>query len=153
MTTESLRVGIRVADVAAARTFYLGLSFEEEGVIPGPDGEPVMAILKRHSVLLILDALVGMPFPDTERERMIQAGPRGLGVALGMTVDDLTATYEYCRARGCEITAEPNDEPWGDRVFECIDPYGYVWEFSTPITTVETDQALSDTAASWFGSN
>jgi hypothetical protein len=25
------------------------------------------------------------------------------------------------------------DEVWGERVFECRDPFGYVWEFSQPV--------------------
>ena len=150
MVQESLRVGIRVADVDAARAFYLGLGFEERGVVPGADGRPVMAILHYRGAHLLLDALVGMPFPDTERERMTRAGPRGLGVAIGLTVDDLAGVYEYCRLQGCEITAEPSDQPWGDRVFECVDPNGYVWEFSAPAVGVAPDQGLADTAATWF---
>jgi uncharacterized glyoxalase superfamily protein PhnB len=130
---ESLRVGIRVPDVEQARTFYCGLGFEEVGTIPGPDGPPVLAILHWRGAHLILEALDGMPFQDSTRERQIQEGPRGLGVAIGMAVDDLVSVYEYCQTHGCEITSEPNDEPYGDRVFECFDPYGYLWEFSMPM--------------------
>ena len=109
-----------------------------------------MAILHYRGAHLLLDALVGMPFPDSDRERMTQAGPRGLGVAIGMTVDALSPVYEYCRRNGCEITAEPSVQPWGDRVFECIDPHGYVWELSMPVAEVAPEQALADTARTWF---
>jgi hypothetical protein len=53
-----------------------------------------MTILEREGVMLIADALVGMPFADSDRERQIQAGPRGLGVAIGLGVDDLESTYQ-----------------------------------------------------------
>lgn len=66
---ESLRVGIRVPDVEQARTFYCGLGFEEVGTIPGPDGPPVLAILHWRGAHLILEALDGMPFQDSTRER------------------------------------------------------------------------------------
>ena len=40
---------------------------------------------------LLVDALVGMPFADSGRERRTQAGPRGLGVVIGIRVDDVEA--------------------------------------------------------------
>jgi catechol 2,3-dioxygenase-like lactoylglutathione lyase family enzyme len=110
MVAGRFRVGLRVADVEAAAAFYGGLGFVELGSVPDPDDRPVMVILEREGVQLIVDALVGMPFADTERERRIQAGPRGLGVAIGLGVDDLEATYAYCAKAGCDITSEPMDE-------------------------------------------
>lgn len=148
---ESLRVGIRVPDVEQARTFYCGLGFEEVGTIPGPDGPPVLAILHWRGAHLILEALDGMPFQNSTREHQIQEGPRGLGVAIGMSVDDLASVYEYCQTHGCVITAEPNDEPYGDRVFECFDPYGYLWEFSMPIAEQDPERAVAETSNEWFG--
>ncbi len=132
MTAAPFRIGLRVADVAVAAEFYLGLGFTEVGRVLGPEGQPVMAILAWGDAHLLLDALVGMPFPDTACERQTQPGPRGLGVAVGLTVDDLDAPLEYCRTHDCQVTAEPADQPWGDRVFECLDPWDYLWEFSTP---------------------
>jgi uncharacterized glyoxalase superfamily protein PhnB len=145
------RVGLRVGDVAAAARFYGGLGFEPIGSVPNPDGQPVFAILERGPVKLTVDALEGMPFPDGERERATRRGPRGLGVAIGMAVDDLEATYAYCTEAGCEITSEPMDEAWGDRVFACIDPFGYEWEFSHPIPGAAVEDGLAAVQASWFG--
>ena len=110
-----------------------------------------MTILEREGVMLIVDALRGMPFPDSDRERQIQAGPRGLGVAIGLGVDDLEPAYRYCRDAGCEITCEPMDEAWGDRVFECIDPFGYVWEFSQSISGRDDADGFEAVRESWFG--
>jgi catechol 2,3-dioxygenase-like lactoylglutathione lyase family enzyme len=121
----SFRVGLRVSDVPAAMRFYGGLGFEEAGDVANRDGEPVMAMRKWADVLLIADALVGMPFPDSEREQRIQRGPLGLGVMIGLMVNDLNATYAYCTEAGCEITCEPMNEAWEVRVFVCLDPLGY----------------------------
>lgn len=151
MVAAAFRVGLRVGDVVAAARLYRGFGFDEVGSVPGPDGQPVMTILGRGDVQLIVDALVGMPFPDSERERRTQTGPRGLGVAIGLGVDDLAASYEYCRSSGCTITSEPMDEAWGDRVFECLDPFGYQWEFSQPIKDWEPAAGLEATQTSWFG--
>jgi uncharacterized glyoxalase superfamily protein PhnB len=143
------RVGLRVTDVTEAARFYRGLGFTEVGTVPGDDGRAVMSILQRDGVLLLVDALVGMPFAPTEREHQVQNGPRGLGVALGLGVDDLAATYAYCHAQGCLITAEPADAAYGDRVFECIDPFGYLWEMSQPVAAVPTHEALRALREDW----
>lgn len=42
-------------------------------------------------------------------------------------------------------------EARGDQVFECADPFGYVWEFSQPIAELALDDALTATRAQWFG--
>jgi uncharacterized glyoxalase superfamily protein PhnB len=147
----SIRVGLRVDDVPAAVEFYRGLGFEQVGSVPDPDGEPVLAILKRGDANLIVDALVGLPFPDTQRERQIQRGPRGLGLVIGLEVDDLGATYAYCTETRCEITCEPMDEPWGERLFTCLDPFGYEWKFSVPIPGTDGAEGTEATRESWFG--
>jgi uncharacterized glyoxalase superfamily protein PhnB len=85
----------------------------------------------------------------TTSARLGRAGPRGLGVAIGIGVDDLDASYDYCRTNGCAIRSEPTDEPWGDRVFECLDPFGYLLEISQPVADVPVDDALTATAEHW----
>jgi uncharacterized glyoxalase superfamily protein PhnB len=145
------RVGLRVPDVDAAVAFYGGLGFEVVGSVPDPSGRAVMTMLEREGVLLIADALQGMPFPDSERERQTQAGPRGLGVALGLEVDDLDESFAYCRGSGCVITSEPMDEVWGDRVFEFVDPFGYLWEVSRPLEGAQPENGFAAVQASWFG--
>jgi hypothetical protein len=37
------------------------------------------------------------------------------------------------RMRRAEEGRTTRDEPYGDRVFECIDPFGYLWEISTDV--------------------
>jgi uncharacterized glyoxalase superfamily protein PhnB len=109
-----------------------------------------MAILARGSVNLIADALVGLPFPDSERERRIQRGPRGLGVVVGLPVADLDATYA-CMSAGCEISCEPMDEAWCERVFSCVDPFGFEWEFTVPIPGAEPADGRAAVRDQWFG--
>ncbi|RVX45164.1 glyoxalase/bleomycin resistance protein/dioxygenase superfamily protein [Nonomuraea polychroma] len=119
--------------------------------MPDADGRPVFVILERGEARLLVDALQGMPFPDTEREQRIQRGPRGLGAAIGLHVDDLEAVYAYCLSNGCEITCEPMKEAWGDRIFECLDPFGYLWEFFNPSQDQELAAGLAATRDAWFG--
>jgi hypothetical protein len=48
------------------------------------------------------------------------------------------------------ITAEPRVEPYRDRVIECIDPFGYLWEISQPISDIPTDEAVASVQDSWY---
>jgi uncharacterized glyoxalase superfamily protein PhnB len=149
MEQGRFRVGLRVTDVEEAARFYGGLGFGEVGSVPDDQGRSLMTILEREGVLLIVDALEGMPFADSDRARATKEGWRGLGVAIGLGVDDLEVAYDYCIANSCTITSQPRDEAWGDRVFELIDPFGYQWEISQPVAEVAADVALSAVQAEW----
>jgi uncharacterized glyoxalase superfamily protein PhnB len=150
MTGEaSVRVGLRVQDVTEAAELYERLGFERAGTLSGPGGRTVMAILRRGDLQLLVDALVGMPFPDSGRERMTKAGPRGLGVVIGIEVDDVDATAGRCRSAGFEVTTGPVDAPWGERYLECLDPYGYAWKFFQPLPDPPSD-SLRATHDGWF---
>jgi uncharacterized glyoxalase superfamily protein PhnB len=145
------RVGLRVGDVVAAADFYRGLGFGDVAAVPGADGNPVMVLLQREGAMLIIDALEGLPFTASLREEQVKVGPRGLGVAIGLGVDDLDASYAYCIGSSCDITSEPRVEPYGDRVFECIDPFGYLWEISQPVAEVAADDSVNALREVWFG--
>lgn len=144
------RIGLRVRDVTEATGFYAGLGFDHVGEIAGPDGRTVMAILRRGGLQLLVDALSGMPFADSRRERRTQAGPRGLGVVIGIKVDDVEAAARYCDGAGCEVTTGPVDAPWGERYAECVDPYGYAWKFFQLLPGQPGD-SLDAARSSWFG--
>jgi len=127
------KLGLRVDDVTSAADFYTGLGFEHVAAMSDHSGQTVMVILRRGDLQLVVDALVGLPFADTERERRTQAGPRGLGIVIGIEVDDVDAATSYCAAAGCEVTSEPHDATWRERYAECVDPYGYAWKLFRPL--------------------
>lgn len=43
------------------------------------------------------------------------------------------------------------DEAWGERLFTCVDPFGYEWEFSVPIPGMEEMEGTATTRERWFG--
>lgn len=150
MTDEApFRVGLRVKDVTEAAIFYAGLGFEQAGSISSPDGLPIMAILRRGDLQLLVDALTGMPFPDSDREHMTRTGPRGLGVEIGIEVDNVDATADYFRSAGATVTTGPLNAPWGERYAECLDPYDYAWKFYQLLPDPPQD-SLSTAYDSWF---
>lgn len=150
MTGEAcFRIGLRVRDVTGAATFYQGLGFEQAGSVSRPGGGTVMVILRRGELQLLVDALVGLPFSDSGRERMTRTGPRGLGMVIGLEVADVDETAGYCRRAGCAVTAGPVDAPWGERYFGCLDPYGYEWKFFQLLPDPPSD-SLNAARDSWF---
>ncbi|MET7831257.1 VOC family protein [Micromonospora sediminicola] len=144
-----VRVGLRVEDVGAAATFYEGFGFVPVGTVPGRDGKVLMAILRRGPLQLLVDALVGMPFPDSARERQTLAGPRGLGMVIGIEVEDVDEMARSCRIAGCVIGAGPLDAAWGERYVEVEDPYGYAWKFFQVLSGVR-DDGLQAAADAWL---
>ncbi len=49
--------------------------------------------------------------------------------------DGIDALCERARAAGATIQREPADQPYGDRVFTCLDPEGHSWSFGQTIQT------------------
>jgi uncharacterized glyoxalase superfamily protein PhnB len=48
----------------------------------------------------------------------------------------LDALCERARAAGADIQREPADQPYGDRVFTCLDPEGHSWSFGQAVQAV-----------------
>ncbi len=51
-------------------------------------------------------------------------------VQLQAGIDELC---ERARAAGAKIEREPADQPYGDRVFTCLDPEGHSWSFGQTV--------------------
>jgi len=49
-------------------------------------------------------------------------------------VDDVDAHCERARKAGATIVSEPQDRPYGDRIYETRDTEGHVWWFAQPIS-------------------
>ena len=46
-------------------------------------------------------------------------------------VEDVDAHSGRARAAGSELEGEPQDKPWGDRMYLARDPEGHEWYFAT----------------------
>ncbi len=54
-------------------------------------------------------------------------------VELHVPVADADAVHQVLTERGVQAT-EPQDEPWGSRVFSVTDPDGHAWDFMEDLT-------------------
>jgi uncharacterized glyoxalase superfamily protein PhnB len=52
-------------------------------------------------------------------------------------VDDVDAHYRHARDAGAVVVAEPEDQPYGCRVYRAMDPEGHRWLFATPQGTAQ----------------
>jgi uncharacterized glyoxalase superfamily protein PhnB len=123
--TPFMHTALRVTDVDKAIEFYGKFGFKNTYSVPGESNETLISFLDYGGHTLIVARLRGLPYPMTPREIAIQEGPRGLGAKISFNVRDLDSAYELCISEKCEITMEPMEELWGDRIFTCLDSFGY----------------------------
>lgn len=101
-------------DIGRALAFYrdlLGGTVSYE--FPGPDGLP------GYVGIDIGESHVGIGL-----EPEWSAPPGRRPISLWVYADDCDAAVERVRAAGVTITAEPADQPWGERVARVLDPDG-----------------------------
>jgi uncharacterized glyoxalase superfamily protein PhnB len=145
-------VGLRVRNVREASKFYQSLGFSQVGEVPedaGDGDDIVLSFLAYGRSMLLISAIEGLPYPDTARERSIRTGPRGLGVKVALTVQDLDAAYSTFKASGCEITTEPMEEFWGVRLFTALDPEGYEWQITQTIVEISPEEGAKAAKEAW----
>lgn len=105
------------------------LGFDPVMVVAGDD-EAVI-----HSELSFGDGLiyvVGPSINGQEGASPLRVGGRNtqhVHINLGEGID---AHCERARAAGARIVREPADQPYGSRVYTCIDPEQHQWSFSQP---------------------
>lgn len=88
----------------------------------------------RHANIRVGDSLVMFGLTS---ENAQWASPRSLGGGfsqrLYIFVDDVDAHYRRACEAGARALSEPRDFPYGDRVYECVDPEGHHWKFAQVI--------------------
>lgn len=76
----------------------------------------------------------------TAMEAMGCKSPSDLGAVHGIThcyVDDVDAHYAHAKAEGGNVTSEPTDQPYGDRMYRAVDCEGHFWTFATHVEDVD----------------
>jgi uncharacterized glyoxalase superfamily protein PhnB len=57
----------------------------------------------------------------------------------------IDALCERARAAGARIEREPADQPYGDRVFTCLDPEGHSWSFGEELKAMNAAEQAAAT--------
>jgi len=117
-------------DLAAALEWLanaFGLS--ERLRIAGPDGKP------GHAEMTLADGVVMMGHPGPE-----YSSPKRHGHVCQLIyayVDDVDGHFERARGVGAHILGEPEDKPYGDRVYSAEDLEGHHWFFAQHVRDVD----------------
>jgi lactoylglutathione lyase len=98
---------ISVEDLPATRAFYERLGFSQTYQFP-PEGEPGYVTMERGT------ASIGIGAGATEADRF----------AMWVYVEDVDGTIARLHSAGAPVVAEPEDQPWGERVARTRDPSG-----------------------------
>jgi uncharacterized glyoxalase superfamily protein PhnB len=112
---------------------WLGTAFglEPVMVVAGDDERSVI-----HSELTFGNGgiyVVGPPTVGEGGASPLEIGGRNTQhVHLNLT-DGLDGHCARARAAGARIEREPADQPYGDRVYTCVDPEGHIWSFAQPL--------------------
>jgi PhnB protein len=125
-----------VVDGAAQAIAFYGevLGATERMRMPGPDGRIGHAELQLgDSVIMLAD----------EYPEMDIRGPKAIGgtpVTLGVYVEDVDATFEAAIAAGAEALRPVEDQFYGDRSGQFVDPFGHRWSVSSHVEDVPPDE-------------
>jgi catechol 2,3-dioxygenase-like lactoylglutathione lyase family enzyme len=98
---------ISVRDLPAVRSFYERLGFAQTYQFP-PEAEPEFVAMDRG------DSSIGIGAGSDEDDRF----------GYWVYVDDVDVTFAQLRDAGATVVAEPEDQPFGERVARLRDPDG-----------------------------
>jgi len=128
-----------VKGAAQAMEFYKkAFGATENARMPGPNGLIMHASMKIGDSTFFLND--DMPGPGGS------ASPTKLGgtaVIINLYVADADKTYKQAIAAGAKQTMPLEDQFWGDRYGQVVDPYGHVWAIATrkeDYTTAEMEE-------------
>ena len=129
-TTATIIPTLRYANAADAIEWLCrGFGFERHLVVPEDDGKIAHAQLRFGNGMIML----GSTRAD-EHGQMIKQ-PSDLDGAETQApyviVDDVDAHCERARAAGAEVVMDPEDQPYGGRLYMCRDVEGHLWHFGT----------------------
>ncbi len=118
-------------DVAAALDWLAkAFGLEKRQALSAPDGSIM------HAEMQLGDGVIMMGPPSDERATRSPRDGAGVTQSLYVYVDDVDAHFERAKASGAEITQEPEDMFWGDRLYNALDCEGHHWGFAQHVKEV-----------------
>jgi PhnB protein len=126
---------LTVDDGKGAIEFYKrAFGATDRGSMASPDGRIAHAELEIGGGLVMLSDR----FPQSTARTPKELG--GTTVALFLYAEDVDAMVKKAAEAGAEITMEPEDQFWGDRLGQVTDPYGNVWQIATHVEDLTREE-------------
>ena len=137
---------LSVEGASAAIDFYTRVFDARERMrMPAPDGK------LGHAELEIGDSLIMLAdvFPDMGGQTPQSLG--GTPVTVMVYVEDVDAVFDRAIAAGATVEREVQDQFYGDRAGQFIDPFGHKWFVATHIEDVAPEDMEERAAAAMGG--
>lgn len=132
--TQTVTPYLLYEDVDAALDFLSrAFDFEERLRLVGPEG------YVNHAEMRLGDGTIYLGDPGDAYRNPKRLGQDTVGIYV--IVDDVDAHYERAKAAGADIRREPQDEPYGDRRYDVVDPEGHRWYFASPVREVAPEES------------
>jgi PhnB protein len=129
---------LTVDDGKGAIEFYKrAFGATERGMMAAPDGRIAHAELQIGDAVLMLSD----KFPQFACDAPKELG--GTTVAIFLFVEDVDAVVRAAADAGAEITMEPEDQFWGDRLGQVVDPFGHVWQIATRVEDLAPEEIVA----------
>jgi PhnB protein len=137
---------LSVDGASSAIDFYTKVFAAKERVrMPGPDGKIGHAELEiGDSLLMLSDAIPGMGGQT----------PHSLGgtpVTLMVYVEDVDAVFDRAIKAGATEERKVENQFYGDRAGQFVDPFGHKWFVATHVEDVPPDEMAKRAAAAMGG--
>jgi uncharacterized glyoxalase superfamily protein PhnB len=91
-----------------------------------------------HAEMTLGDAHIFMGDPGEHYRNPKELGQDTVG--LYVYVDDVDAHFERAQAAGAEIIRPPEDQEYGERRYDVVDPEGHRWYFASQIREVAPEE-------------
>jgi uncharacterized glyoxalase superfamily protein PhnB len=123
MSTQNIFPALRYENGAAAVEWLAKtLGFEQQMVVPGPEGNVAHAELNLGTGVIMLGS--GKHGPEGNPWDAVKQG-------VYLYVEDVDAHYARAKAAGAEIVSELQDTEYGSREYSVRDPEGHLWSVGT----------------------
>jgi len=118
----------------AAAVDYLTQTFGFEEVVRSrsPEGRVW------HAELRLGDGRVYLGEPGGDYRSPKRLG--GVTVSIHVYVEDVDAHFARATDAGAEVRGEPEDRPYGDRVYHAVDAEGHDWFFAQHLREVPVEE-------------
>jgi PhnB protein len=119
---------LAVENAEEAIDFYArAFGAKERMRMPSPDGRIAHAELEISGAIVMLSD----KFPQSACQTPKELG--GTTVAIFFFVDDVDSVVQDAADAGATVLMQPEDQFWGDRLGQVVDPFGNVWQIATRI--------------------
>lgn len=134
-----------VGDAAQAAEWYAqALGAEERHRVPLPNGKLMSVELRfGDSTVMVADE-----FPEAGVVSPLAFG--GTAVVLHLFTDDVDALWQRAVEAGAEVLHPLEDQFWGDRQGQIVDPFGHKWNLAQHVRDVPPEE-IARAAATLFG--